>query len=62
MAVNTRADDLIDEAKDKLGDAAKALSELVLEETWGWEDYGSEYRAEVHDVLSEMITLKKRLG
>jgi hypothetical protein len=62
MGVQTRADELLEEARGKLGDAARALSELILDETWGWDDYGKEYRAEVHDVLSELITLKKRLG
>ena len=63
MGVTTKADELLDEARDKLGGAARALSELVLDDdVWGWEDYDKDFRDDVHEVLSEMIKLKKRLG
>jgi len=63
MGVRTRADELLDEARSNLRKAANALSELVLEDdVWGWEDgYTEEFRVGVHDVFSELITLKKRL-
>ena len=58
----TTADEKIDEARTSIRDAAKALSEVVVDECWGADEYKPEFRATLRGVLNDLLDIKERLG
>jgi len=63
MGVATRADELLDEARDALDKAGESLAEFVFGgDVWGAEDYGVEFKGDVADVLSQVAQMRKKLG
>lgn len=56
MSVRTRADDVIDLVKEKVNDAVKLMSEIVVEQCDGCEDYRNSLT-----VFEELIEIRNKL-
>ena len=61
MSVQTTADDRRDEAKEYIAKAYKCLLEAVDEDTWGSNDYNSEYIEKMEEALVSLRKLKRQL-
>lgn len=61
MSVRTRADECRDEAREYIRNAAKALSEIVVDECWGNDDFNDAYRRDLAEVFVTLMQLKKKL-
>ena len=61
MSVTTTADERLNDAKDNIQSAIKNLSEIVIEECWGAEEFSSEFSATLRKALSEMIEVRESL-
>lgn len=62
MSVTTAADIELEAAKEEIQDAIKNLSEIVVNRCWGWNDFGSAYRAKIAQSLADLIVIRDRLG
>lgn len=56
MSVRTTADEKLDEARENLRSANKALITLLDEDTWGHQDYSEEF---LDKVLDAVLIIKK---
>lgn len=61
MSVRTTADEQLESAKDNIQSAIKNLSEIVIEECWGSEDFSSEFSVILRKALSEMVEVRESL-
>ena len=61
MSVTTTADEHLDRAKDNIQSAIKNLSEFVIEECWGVEDFSSTYRVTLRNCLQELLKVREEL-
>lgn len=62
MGVRTTADEKLDSASDHIKDAIRDLSAIVIEECWGHDEYSEEYKDTIHEVLQELLALKKKMN
>jgi len=62
MSVRTAADERLDSAHQHIKEAIRDLSAIVIEECWGYDEYKEEYTEKIHEVLQELMTLKKKLN
>ena len=62
MGVHTTADEHRDAALDKIQGSIRAISEIVINNCWGSEDYGADYRLALKKSLMELIEIRDRLG
>jgi hypothetical protein len=62
MSVRTTADERLDSAYTHIKDAVKDLSSVIIDECWGYDDYREDYKNMLHEVMQELILLKKRLN
>ena len=62
MGVRTSADEKVDEARQSIREAARALSQVVVEEVWGHDEYNNEFRTTLREVLNGLLDLKQKLG
>lgn len=61
MSVITTADEKIDSAEQSVRDAAEALSDVLIHECWGSDEYTPERMIVLREVLNELISIKIRL-
>ena len=59
--MTTTADEKIEHAKNKLAEAYKDLLTVLDEDTYGHNEYGSEYIDTIQEVAMELLKLKRRL-
>lgn len=62
MSVRTTADEKIDEARQNIREAAKALSEVVVDDCYGADEYKEEFQETLREVLNDLLNIKNRLG
>lgn len=62
MGVVTTADEKLYKVKDNVREAIRDLSDIVVNECHGHDDFDADYRENLHDVLITLIDLKKKLG
>lgn len=61
MSVRTSAQENRDDAKKDINDAIKQLSEIVIDEIYGWDEFTSEYLETLKDILFKLLEIKKEL-
>lgn len=61
MGVVTTADEKISRAKELMNEAYKELLICLNDETWGHNDFSSEYIDAIQEVAVELIRLKRKL-
>ncbi|MDC7249166.1 MAG: hypothetical protein PQJ49_04530 [Sphaerochaetaceae bacterium] len=61
MSVTTTADRKIDEAKDSIENARKALLEVVEGDIWGAGDYNETYTDLLYDSIKKLDKMKRKL-
>lgn len=59
--MQTDADVKRDKAVDLIREAAKAISEIVIDRTYGHDEYNSDYRIQLFIVMKELIELADKL-
>lgn len=62
MSVRTTADDRLDKASDCMGDAIKALGDIVIEKCWGHDEYRQEYEDTIRSVYIQLVELRAKLN
>ena len=62
MSVITTADDRKQSAKESVEDAVKSLSNIVIDECWGADDFSKKHQEELYDALMTLIKVKKVLS
>lgn len=62
MSVRTTADEHLDSAAEHIRAAIKDLTEIVIEECWGHDEFTAEYQTTVSEVFDELRKLKGRLN
>lgn len=60
--MRTTADEKLDSASDHLREAIKDISSIVVDECYGHDDFLTEYRDTIYEVMQELIVCKKRLN
>jgi hypothetical protein len=61
MSVTTTADEKISRAKELISDAYKELLIALNEDTWGHDDFNSEYIETIFKVSMKLLKLKSKL-
>ena len=61
MGVSTTADEKRDEALEHVRQAIRCLSEIVIEQCYGHDDWGAEYRGTLQRTLLELLEIRDRL-
>ena len=61
MSVRTTADEHLDSAKQHIKDAVKDLSEIVVEQCWGHDEYREEYSEELKRIFRELLEIRDRI-
>ena len=61
MSVTTRADEKIREARENLDVAYKNILIVLNPDTWGHEEYSSEFLEGLHKIANDLFKLKKKL-
>ena len=59
--MRTNADEKISSAEQSVRDATEALSEVLIHECWGSDEYTPERMTVLREVLDELISIKIRL-
>ena len=62
MSVETEADRQLEVAKQGVADALTALSEIVIGDCWGHDDFTPERKAEIMSAYKKLIKVKNKLG
>jgi len=62
MSVQTKADDLIDSAKTGVADAISALTEIVIDQCWGYDEYEKEYLQDLKKSLYALVEIRDSLA
>jgi hypothetical protein len=61
MGVTTTADEHLESARDNVSSAIRHLSEIVIEECWGHDEFVDEYRARIEQAFDQLRAVKKVL-
>lgn len=61
MSVITTADEHRDEAKDAIGQAISHIASIVIEKSWGHDDFSDEYRKKLRSSLSILMDILEDL-
>ena len=61
MGVTTTADERRNEAVESIKDAIRSLSEIVVNQCHGHDDWGPEYQGNLKRSLLELIEIRDRL-
>ena len=62
MSVTTTADEHLDSAKENIQSAIKNLSEIVVEQCWGSEEYNQGFRDTLRKTHFELLELRDRIS
>ena len=60
--MTTQADKARDSALNYINSAIKEISKIVVDEIDGYYDYGSNYRNELNESLTELIKIREKIG
>ena len=60
MSVQTRAYEHLDSAKKHIRDALEDLSEIVVKECWGHDDFNEEGKEKIYETFQDLLKIKKR--
>lgn len=61
MGVRTLADEKLDETRENINSAIKSLSDIVIGECSGHDDYTTEFRMVLGDSLHDLLKLREKL-
>lgn len=59
--VTTTADEKLFDAREHIQGAIESLSEIVVGQCWGHDDYNSDTRKKHREVLNELLELREKL-
>ena len=62
MSTTTTADEKLQNAKEEINSAIKNLSEIVINQVWGYDEYREEYFDKMQSALTELLKIRKSLG
>lgn len=58
MSVSTRADENLDAVRKHIEEATKLLSEIVVDQCWGHDEFSPEYKKKIKDLFLYFLELK----
>lgn len=61
MSVHTEANTRRDQAIESVKGAISSLSAIVIDQCWGTQDFGPDYRKDLAVSLMELIAIRERL-
>ncbi len=61
MSVQTTADEHRDAARENVRDAIRNLSQIVVEQCWGHDEYRAGYRTALSESFQELIAIQEKL-
>lgn len=61
MSVYSSAEEAIESAKDHIDDAIKELSKVVVEQTFGTDEFKDSYKSKVKDTFLKLISIRDDL-
>jgi hypothetical protein len=61
MGVITRADECLDEAREHIRKAIKCLSEIVVDECWGHDEFRPEFSAAIETAFVQLTAVRTHL-
>ena len=61
MGVQTKADENLDKAREAVDIAILALSDIVVNECWGHDEFSEEFQENIEDSFSQLRAVKSRL-
>lgn len=61
MGVRTTADENLDTARAHINSAIKCLSDIVIDECYGHDEFNSEFRMTMGGSLHELLKLREKL-
>lgn len=61
MGFKTTADEKLDKAKENIKDAIENLSEILIHECYGWEEYTSDYQLKLDNAFNALRKIKADL-
>lgn len=62
MGVRTTVDEKVDKASVDVINAIEALTVVIVERCWGWEDLSRERKQELYDCHKNLISIRDILG
>ena len=62
MSVTTTADEQLENAKENIQSAIKNLSEIVVDQCWGADEYKREFRDKLRKTHFELLELRDRIS
>ncbi|MFA5299856.1 MAG: hypothetical protein WC389_16855 [Lutibacter sp.] len=61
MTVKTTADEKIESAKNHVKSAIKDLSDILVDNVWGWNSYNQVYQTKLQESLNALMNIKRDL-
>ena len=61
MSVRTTADERRDEVIEHLRRAIETLSEIVIDQCWGWDQFNDEYQQKLQRSLNALLKIRRDL-
>lgn len=61
MSVRTTADEKLDEVRNHITAALKAMDEVVIQRCWGWDDFNDEARARHRQLFRDLADMRMRI-
>jgi len=62
MSVQKDADKALDDAKDHISKAIKSLSEIIVDQVWGYDDWTDTYTKKIQDSFYALIKTRDALN
>jgi len=62
MSVRTTADEQLDSAKKDIRTAIQSISDIIINQCWGWDEYSGESQENMREVLNDLLKVKTKLG
>lgn len=58
----TTADERVNEAKEAINVAAKAISEVIIEDCYGSDEYTEDFKRTLRECMNNLLSLKMMLN
>lgn len=62
MSVKTSADEHLDKVKENISSSIEELSQIVIHECWGHDQFNIEYREKLEEVFTQLRKIKRDLS
>lgn len=62
MSIRTEADRHLELAKENINFAIKELSEILINECWGYDQWNNEYTEKINNTFDQLRKIKRDLG